>query len=417
METTIHLRAEPTDAALPLGEILGELAIWLQAEAEDTLETLEVNEDTEQHPGFTARLHPAAEPVSFRDDGEGRLEIHAESCGVGPGYQLYVLDLLKRLADDVSLRWVDDAGEVDETLKLASAEQAEEAALRWLKQSAEVRLEAGADWTLPLTHAAGKVRPCGEALATPLGGRERAWLSAVAADPRAGMDALPWWQEGLGAEWLLGRALSEMWSEVRWRPLIAETEEERVESILDDLEAAYELDPSLAYPFSAWRELYALLDGLREAPGYLAEAPSIAGGGAEVGYRRADVRVRVDGWTMVVPGELLEEWRDEYWWLGDRGRDVFLQSFDAADETPTSLSLKEAIAELPDEAGELFEAHEERIARRAVWQESTPEGSFLHGVVAADRRLLMVTMRFDDAAAREWAFTLWRSIKPESAAE
>src|SRR5690606_3968705 len=55
------------------------------------------------------------------------------------------------------------------------------------------------------------------ALATPLGPRDEAWRAAVAARPEAGLDALPWATEGLGAAHRLGRALSLIWHEVRFR--------------------------------------------------------------------------------------------------------------------------------------------------------------------------------------------------------
>ena len=55
------------------------------------------------------------------------------------------------------------------------------------------------------------------ALATALGPRDDAWLERALADPRIAIDILPWWADAADGRFLLNRALSLMWTEVRWR--------------------------------------------------------------------------------------------------------------------------------------------------------------------------------------------------------
>ena len=44
-----------------------------------------------------------------------------------------------------------------------------------------------------------------------------AWLESAIADPRVALDITPWWADATDARYLLNRALTMMWLEVRWR--------------------------------------------------------------------------------------------------------------------------------------------------------------------------------------------------------
>ena len=102
-------------------------------------------------------------------------------------------------------------------------------------------------------------------IVTPTGPRTRAWFEQMVEAPDRGIDFFPWWPEGVGAAFFLGRALCRLWQEVRWRTPITEDEGEFLMDVHLDLERAYHLDPGSAMPWREWREL---LEYLNEYFGY-----------------------------------------------------------------------------------------------------------------------------------------------------
>jgi hypothetical protein len=60
---------------------------------------------------------------------------------------------------------------------------------------------------------------------TPLGPRNRDWLQETAQQGSNGKDFFAWWTPGFNAEYYLGRALTHMWSNVRWRSPINDKRE------------------------------------------------------------------------------------------------------------------------------------------------------------------------------------------------
>ncbi len=64
---------------------------------------------------------------------------------------------------------------------------------------------------------AGTTVTCHEAIATVLGPRDEAWLEAAIADPRVAIEITPWWSDATDGRYLVNRALTRMWLDVRWR--------------------------------------------------------------------------------------------------------------------------------------------------------------------------------------------------------
>ena len=50
-------------------------------------------------------LHPAAEEMEITATGQGRTAATAKTSTVGPGYHIYLCDLLKTLGDAVGIDW------------------------------------------------------------------------------------------------------------------------------------------------------------------------------------------------------------------------------------------------------------------------------------------------------------------------
>src|SRR5205823_1313144 len=91
------------------------------------------------------------------------------------------------------------------------------------------------------------------------------WFEQLVEAPERGIDFFPWWPEGVGAEFFLGRALCRMWQEVPWRAPITEDEGELIMDVHLDLERAWHLDPHADLP---WREWRAVIGYLNEYFGY-----------------------------------------------------------------------------------------------------------------------------------------------------
>ena len=193
---------------------------WVIAHAGAPLTAREVGKGHEGKPALFLKLHPAAEPVEVAVTGKGRLLVSAKTSSAGPGYHAYLCDLLKRLGKSLRVTWDPPEEEGDEgTRYFHAGDRAalEGEMLEWLGDIAATVQEnvgRGGGWysvSMPLGHH----YETGGQVVTPLGFRGAAWFAAVAADPRKGIDIFPWWDEGLGAAYLLKRALCLMWAEVR----------------------------------------------------------------------------------------------------------------------------------------------------------------------------------------------------------
>ena len=97
------------------------------------------------------------------------------------------------------------------------AEELEAVFLDWLgaavAQIRDMAAEGARGFALALP--AGHVFDHDGLVATPLGPRGEAWVQAVGEDPRAGVDAFPFWDEHGSGSYYRGLALARMWTDVR----------------------------------------------------------------------------------------------------------------------------------------------------------------------------------------------------------
>ncbi|HEX6086714.1 MAG TPA: hypothetical protein VF266_19440, partial [Thermoanaerobaculia bacterium] len=136
-------------------------------------------------------------------------------------------------------------------------------------------------------------------------------------------DLFPWWHRGAGPHYWLGRALVQMWSEVRWRAPFTEEQAETMREVHAALATAYGAEQRLTYPWRAWSELarwLALDDELAQTihanAAASAETPLI-------GYRRHDVIATItEEWSVRVPGAFAQEWDENTWVAWEPGRSV-----------------------------------------------------------------------------------------------
>ncbi|MBK9769544.1 MAG: hypothetical protein IPP57_01720 [Candidatus Obscuribacter sp.] len=184
---------------------------------------------------------------------------------------------------------------------------------------------------------------------TQLGPRDSQWLTSVIEDPTRGNDIFPWWEDGHGAEYHLGRALCYMWNALRWREPLTEAEAELLESILQHLDSAYGLDPDLAYPWREWDEIIGFMGANYELSELIEEnaekAEMLLGENNLIGYRRKDVRKNLGGgWSVALPGTFVEEMEEGQTFLAyDETKNVRVTCMSASDNSGQPLSAEEIL--------------------------------------------------------------------------
>jgi hypothetical protein len=417
-------------AALAPAALLKRAEKWVVAHAGAPLAAREVGKGHEGKPALFLKLHPAAEPVEVAVTGKGRLLVSAKTSSVGPGYHAYLCDLLKRLGKSLRVTWGPPEEEGDEgTRYFHTGDRAalEGEMLEWLGDIAATvhqNVGRGGGWysvSMPLGHH----YETGGQVVTPLGFRGAAWFAAVAADPRKGIDVFPWWDEGLGADYLLKRALCLMWAEVRWRPPINDDETRLYESVVGLLREAHDLDPKLDYPWREWREMnghYAITGrALTKAPlaAAVARRAEKAKAGPPIGYRRRPVRVEFpDRWSVTVPGSFAEAWENggRTWSAWDGVCSLWVTTYTYLKEDGTPLGIEETLAQSRDRAGERLDYRGDRVIGRAFLdfvEKGEDEESYwrLCGRSAAAGHLAGFTICYTDPAYRQWAVDTWHTIQ------
>jgi hypothetical protein len=404
---------------------------WLEGNVRELLFRANLGRQRDGHPTLSVDLHPSAEDVELTVPEPGRLIVSAKTSTTGPGYHTYLCRLLRRLGADRDITWDppdEEEGGGDETGYFDSGDRAavEEEMLRWLKQMAAIvreSMDGGAAWfmlSMGMDHSYRQHGP----VVTPLGPRDRAWLDAVADDPRRGTDLFPWWDEGVTAATLLGSALCEMWQKVRWRKPLNSDEWSGLMNVHLDLCRAYGQDPTLDYPWREWAELMDIIrsyNGTLEMEGEDVE-PEVraraeqAPGGPLVGYRRRPVAVHLGGgWSIDIPGEMAEEWTDDGRWSAwDGERTVWFSAFTLQKPDGSTPTAEECLERLTPPAGEAVEYRGERVLGRAGFGPYEEDGEQLwqlnaRSAVAGAAALCNIFVR--DPADRDWAIATWQSLR------
>ncbi|MBK8169983.1 MAG: hypothetical protein IPK60_06530 [Sandaracinaceae bacterium] len=410
----LHLEGRASPAH---NDLLEEIARFIPSQGMTPLAHLERAVSEDGHPSLMVALHPAAEDVELVVHGLA-VRATAKTSTAGPGYHRHVCDLLRRIGETFAISWTrGNAADDSEYFFTSDHDELERQTAQWLSETATQIIamhEAGATQmalSMPTSHAFQH----NQVVATPLGPRDLAWLRAVEQNGRAGFDIFPWAELGMGAGYSLGRALSLMWTDVRWRTPVSEDETSLLEEVVRALEAAYRADPKREYPWNEWAEILAFLgkESLLATRAQL--KASTAKRGEPIGYRRGDVVTHLSGgWSVRLPGDFAETWDAQGTFCAwDGTRTVWFTSVSYTPAGDPNPSIEETLAGLPPLPGETLTETEGRVLRRASFTEgSEGDQTFkqLNAYVGFSGQAGIATICFEDPDDQEWALSTWRSI-------
>ncbi len=419
--------------------LLGAVDEWLPGAAGDTLRGHSPGARTADG-AIELSLHPAARPVRIEATDTGGLAVSAMTVPVGPGYHTFVIRLLERMGEDLAIAWTMPSGaspgvapsgaetepvSSDPTGMLVSRDRrdTERGHLAWLRSALVAVRDARGQGTtgLHLGMPPGVRFSFEGAVATVLGPRDDAWLERALADPRVAAEVWPWVADAMDARYHLGRALTLMWTEVRWRPPAGVEEITLLDEILGLLRHAYPLEPGLPWPWPEWRELFVLRGQTDHATRQLLDRAAAASaergtsGQTPIGYRRNPVTILHEGWALDVPGSFTGVQTAEEWSGGEAGRNITLAGVETAEGgrpmTPDQF-LRQVAAHLGRDAIE----HDDGVVRGRARLESEAssgiEVAVVEGFSAVRGRGAAIRIVIDDPQDWKWALDTWRGLRP-----
>ena len=415
---------------------LEQVAAWLESHEEEPLMLCRLGQNGHDEPTLYVQVHPCAEEVEFSVPAPNVCLIVAKTSTVGPGYHIFLCDLLQAFGTHLNITWDDpdeDNGAGDETGYFHTRDTAgvRREMVRWLSALSRVVIENCKDDTnirmvsMPLDYS----YPDEKGILTPIGSRSPQWFEQMIETPERGLDFFPWWPEGVGSAFFLGRAASRLWQEVRWRAPITEEEGELLMDVHLDLERAYHLDPSADIP---WREWHELLGYLNEYFGYAEfqheeeeleaeierRAESADPSARLIGFRRGRVQVTLTGgWSIVIPGDYAEQWEEngETWSAWHGGRTIWFTSWSVKGEADEGLSPRDILDSRPwPEGGERFDHADGALLGQAVFLPYEDEGEpmwNLKGYTAIDGNFALCNIYLHDQSDLAWALEVWKSLR------
>jgi hypothetical protein len=401
--------------------LLKEIEGWILNSCQDLRASTYIGH-RDSNPTLFCRLHPAAEDLEISFVGDGQLTASANTSTVGPGYHMFVCDMLHKLGDRFRLQWEEPNEEYqDETGYFHSGDPQQVFAEmnKWIKGIAALFF----DGTLKdNVHAIRLAMPLDvgftwEAAAiTPLGPRDENWLRKTAEDGCNGQDFFAWWTPGLNAEYFLRRALVKIWAEVRWRIPVNDQERQTLSYIADSLKTAYKIDATLAYPWPEWSEILKYLDRMNEEHKFVRDHAGSSF--PTMGYRRRDVTVQLPGnWWITVPGSFGDFRPDENhnYFAFDPPREVWVTSYTFKGDLPALLQSQRE--EIRHKESVLVHETENYVAWAEIHKRADQGKewfSLTSSNVGLGNRAVCTIVFFRDED-RDWAIRVWKSLQPPQA--
>lgn len=377
--------------------------------------------------GVLVHWHPGEEGMVVDLLADGRVHVSVKTSTVGPGYHAFVVDLLDRMAVDMQLQWqwdAEDSGDDTGYAQNRDFPALQQAMSDWL-QAMAVQLLSLDDVSGLQVNMATQLRPeIGDAVATPLGPRQRELFEqiaqAAAIDPAWARQFFAWWDQGFSAPFWDGCASTIAWSDLAWVTPRDEHERALLRSVLDMLEHARAQEPGTAFPQDAADEIEALL-----APGSQVTVPVRDG----IGYRRAEATFQLfAGWTLRVGGHfrttaLNESEHDgtdddatDAMQLDDGIRAIHVSSMSVNDRDGAPMPAADLHAAVSEEADQ--EWRNGAVFGSARWEREA-DSKHLYAALAVDGRLLLLTITDALDGDPDWAEAVARSAlhSPQDAAQ
>lgn len=359
--------------------------------------------------GIELELLPGLEPLHLEPT-EGAAEISASTSGGGPGYHVYVVELIEAAAAAIgAIVHLDDPTEDGARFRDESGyfhtrdfQALEQEVSGWLHGIGKVLAE-GDHWEeIALMWAIDRPRALSPGIVTPIGPQPRELFEKAAesiqAAPALGRALLPWWERGFTARTAANLALLLGWSELRWRVPTDERERQRLQQFVAAVDRARQLDPTLPLPESELAEARAFLEAEDAA-----RAPAKEG----LGYFRGLVRATgPGGWTCDVPGFWYDSWEEETARWEFDGLSVRLSSFSADSELP----LPTAPERTPEQRA-FFPVEQERLQGWAEVKEEDGALQLVGKLVSANHQCLL-TVSGSGPGAQASAEQVFRSVRP-----
>jgi hypothetical protein len=419
MSVGFYLLGELQHAQLDPDALLRRLEKWILRECHELAPNL-LTGFLDEKPCLFSNFHPAGEEVEICLADPKHITVSANTSTVGPGYHIYLCDMIHRWTDEFSVSWkkVDmDEGDTaygDETNYFFTGKKQKvfEEMESWLHALTGSFFDGTMDSELedlalcmPMN-----VRFESDSLAiTQLGPRDKDWLYRMSKRSIDYREFFSWYDPGLSANYYLGRALVQMWSDVRWRKPANDNETVLLKSVSRSLEIAYGMNSSLKFPWNEWNELLNFLGD--DAP----DLPFVkmrATGPGRIGYRRRRVKTSLPGnWWIEAEGSFSSFESDGDGTLSsvDPPREIWFTSYSFSAENPDN-----AFNKMRDEA--LSEKHE-LVHEDGKYVSVADIGNEGHHYLLKASNIGVLcrsicTLVFEDSRDREWAIRVWRSLKP-----
>ncbi len=313
-------------------------------------------------------LHPAAEELEISLIDSHHVTVSANTSTVGPGYHIYLCQLLHKWTETFGIQWQENKSEDDsefgdeaEYFFTGKEENVYKHMTAWIRSLTGLFFDGNLD---PNHNGTPLCMPMNasfrsEALAiTPLGPRDWDWLHGVSVGSIEAREFFPWFDAEPSAKYLLNRALVQMWSSVRWRTPLNKNETALLQSVANSLARAYALDTTLTFPWNEWNEILTFLE--KDQPDFI--KANVSGEG-RIGYRRRRVRTQLPGdWSIETDGSFSEFQSDDDGDLSsfDPPREIWFTAYSISADDPSSKfdrmrqELKETKPELIHEGPNYF---------------------------------------------------------------
>ena len=427
MSLGLRLLAKFPAPALEPEQLMNSIENWVQQKYSGMLPRTRQGV-VELSPTVFCLLHPAAEEVELTLINPEHLVVSANTSTVGPGYHVFLTSMLQNWAQDFHASW-ERPGEssedyCDETDYFFSGDEKRlvDNMAYWLQAVANSFFDGSLQADHRGTALCMPIDPQFEAeqtAITPLGPRGRDWLYETAQEGTKGKDFFAWWTPGFNAEYYLGRALTQMWSNVRWRSPVNDAERNVLNEVADTLRSAHQLNPTLPYPWAEWEEILELLG---------ADVPekelvrSQVKGKPTIGYRRRHVTVALPGgWRVRIPGSFsdFESDQDNDQCALDPPREIWFTSYPFTASSPRE-TFESTKRKMKEGSPEYLLERADYIAKAIVSRKrrNTGEDYFvLNSSNTCPDKRAVCTILFSQPEQKEWALEIWRSIQPPTISE